>query len=81
MLEILIPLNIKFTFKEEFTITNLSEKIHDLEIEKVITNMFINKYDELITTELCGEKYKHDKKSNKCLILFNELNIALILLL
>jgi hypothetical protein len=34
MLEILIPLNINLTFEEEFTITNLSEKIHDFEIEK-----------------------------------------------
>ena len=62
MIEISIPLNINFTFEEEFTIVNLVEKIHDLEIEKVITTMFINKYDELITTELCGEKYKHDKE-------------------
>jgi hypothetical protein len=35
MLEILIPLNINFTLEEEFIITNLSEKIHNLEIEKV----------------------------------------------
>jgi hypothetical protein len=26
---------------------------------------FIKKYDELITTELCGEKYKHNKKNKR----------------
>jgi hypothetical protein len=29
MMEILIPMNINFTLDGEFTLTNLSEKIHD----------------------------------------------------
>ena len=68
MSEISIPIHINFTFDDfddEFTIVNLSEKIHDLEIEKLILHSFIEKYGEIITTKLCGEKYKHDKKEKR----------------
>ena len=62
MIDISIPMNINFTLNGEFTIVNLCEKIHDLEIEKLILAEFIGEFGEIITTELCGEKYKHDKK-------------------
>ena len=64
MIEISIPLNIKFTIDDEIDIINLSQKIKDLEIEKQILHQFIKKYDEMITTALCGVKYerKKDKK-------------------
>ena len=65
MLEILLPLNISFTLDGEFSIVNLSQKIQDLEIEKIILEKFIEEYDEIIVTELCGERYKHDKKDRR----------------
>jgi hypothetical protein len=60
MIEISIPIHIKFALNGEFTLVNLSDKIRGLEIEKLILNQFIVKYDELITTKLCGEKYEHN---------------------
>lgn len=57
MREIAIPIHLNFALDGEFTIVNLSEKIHDLEIEKEILVCFIEKYNDLIVTELCGEKY------------------------
>jgi len=62
MYEISIPLNISFTFDGDFGIINLSEKIHDLEIENLVLNQFIEKFNEIITTGLCGEKYKQNKE-------------------
>ena len=62
MLEISIPININFTLDGEFTIVNLCEKIRDLELDKLVLAGFIDKFGEIITTELCGEKYKHDKE-------------------
>ena len=65
MIEISIPIHINFTTDGELTIVNLSEKIQDLELEKLVLNQFIEKFNEIITTELCGEKYKHDKKEKR----------------
>jgi len=62
MNEISIPIHIKFTFDGEITIVNLSQIIRDLEIEKLILLQFIEKFNEMLTTELCGEKYQHGKK-------------------
>jgi len=38
MIEISIPTFINFTIDGEFTIANLSEKIRDLELEKLVLN-------------------------------------------
>jgi len=62
MLEISIPIHINFTVDGEFTIVNLVEKIRDLELEKEVLGQFVMKLNEVVTTELCGEKYVHDKK-------------------
>jgi hypothetical protein len=62
MIEISILLNIKLSFEDEISIVNISEKIRSLELDKRVLNEFIIKYDDMVTTELCGEKYKHNKK-------------------
>jgi len=65
MIEISIPIHINFTIDGDFTVVNVSEKIKDLELEKLVLNQFIEKFNDIITTELCGEKYKHDKKEKR----------------
>jgi len=65
MIEISIPIHINFTIDGEFTIVNLSEKIRGFELEKLVLNQFIRKLNGIITTELCGEKYRHDKKEKR----------------
>ena len=66
MFEISIPININFTIDGEFTIVNLAEKIRDLDLEKEVLDQFVVKLNEIVTTELCGEKYEHDKKDKAC---------------
>jgi transposase-like protein len=65
MRELLISIDISFTLNGDFSIANLSEKIHGLEVEKLILHEFIDKYGEMITRELCGKKYKHYKKEKR----------------
>ena len=62
MYEISFPFNISFTFDGDFSIVNLSERIRDLEIEKLVLDRFIERFNEIITIGLCGEKYKHNKE-------------------
>jgi hypothetical protein len=61
MLEISIPMNINFTIDGEFNIVNIAEKIQDMNIGNEILHLFIQKYSEIITNSLCGEKYQHNK--------------------
>ena len=65
MIEISIPIHINFTIDGEFTIVNIVERIHDLKLGKTVLNQFVEKFNEIITTELCGEKYKHDKEEKR----------------
>jgi len=65
MIEISIPMHINFTFDGDFTVANLSEKIRGLELEKLVLNQFIENFNEMVTIELCGERYKHDKKEKR----------------
>jgi hypothetical protein len=62
MLEISIPIHINFTLNGEVSITNIAEKIHEFQIENQILDEFIQKYDDIIITKLCGEKFKHNKE-------------------
>jgi hypothetical protein len=65
MLEISIPLHINLTLENEFSLVNLAEKIHDLEIDKVLLKDFVEKYDDMLTTQLCGEKYSHNNEKRR----------------
>jgi len=62
MVELLVSLNINFSFDSEFTVFDLVNEIKNLEIEKVLAGLFIEKYDEMIVTAFCGEKYAHNKE-------------------
>ena len=54
--------HISFTFDGDVSIVNISERIRDLEIEKLVLDKFIGLFNEIITIGLCGEKYKRNKE-------------------
>jgi len=65
MIEISFPMHINFTIDGEFTLVNIAEKIKNLELEKLVLNQFVENINEIITTELCGDKYQHNKKETQ----------------
>ena len=61
MCDILIPMDISLSLNGDVNIVNIVDQIRALNVENVILCRFIEIMNDVVTTDLCGEKYKHNK--------------------